>query len=289
MIKGILRNLFLGFTKKVYKLLVFVLPLKKGTTAENRDEEIIISLTSYPKRFDYLYLCLKSLLYQTVKPNRIILWLGDDSSLSDLPFRVLLMKKYGVEIEFVNENIKSHKKYYYAMQNYTNSIVITLDDDVIYSPFLVESLLECHKHYPNAVCARRVHAMTFDNGKLMKYSEWKHAISGPEKIGMHLFAVGVGGILYPPHCLNTEVFNKEKFKEICFNADDVWLKFMEVLNGTKVAKAKSIWTHPINIDENDDSGLKLTNVNKNQNDIYLENMLKEYPSFMKILDTSNEL
>ena len=39
------------------------------------DKELIVSLTSYPKRFDILPITIQSLLNQTVKPDRIILWL----------------------------------------------------------------------------------------------------------------------------------------------------------------------------------------------------------------------
>ena len=282
------KNLYIKITKKIYKQLIPLLPLKKGIAPNNRGAEVIISLTSYPKRFDYLYLCLKSLLYQTVKPNKIILWLGDDSRPEDLPSEVLNLKNYGVDIEFVNENIRSHKKYYYAMEKYPDSIIITVDDDSIYSPFIVESLLKCHKKYPDSVCARRTRIIPFESTKMMNYSSWYNVDSGSYQKGMHVFAVGVGGVLYPPHCLNSEVFNKEKFKDICMNADDIWLKFMEVLNGTEVAVTKCLWSHPITINKNDNTGLQFSNRCENRNDVYFKNMINEYPVFIEILDSANE-
>ena len=40
--------------------------------------ELIVSLTSYPKRYGTLDRTLKSLLDQTVRPDRLILWVADD-------------------------------------------------------------------------------------------------------------------------------------------------------------------------------------------------------------------
>ena len=41
---------------------------------EKRDEVVIVSLTSYPARISYVYLAIKSLMLQSYKPDRIILW-----------------------------------------------------------------------------------------------------------------------------------------------------------------------------------------------------------------------
>lgn len=43
----------------------------------NRRFKIIVSLASFPERFSTLHICLNSLLHQTMKPNRIIVWLDD--------------------------------------------------------------------------------------------------------------------------------------------------------------------------------------------------------------------
>ena len=56
-----------------------------GVEEPSRQQKIIVSLTSYPKRFRYLHLTVKSLLLQTVKPDKIILYLGDDARDVPLP------------------------------------------------------------------------------------------------------------------------------------------------------------------------------------------------------------
>ncbi|WP_233145003.1 hypothetical protein [Paracoccus yeei] len=49
------------------------------------DAPLVVSLTAYPARYDAVYFVLRSLLAQTVRPDRIILWLdpGDDALLPD--------------------------------------------------------------------------------------------------------------------------------------------------------------------------------------------------------------
>ena len=56
---------------------------KYGLNKDNqRKSKVIISLTSYDKRFTTLPLCLKSLLKQTVMPDKIILYLAEKDSSS---------------------------------------------------------------------------------------------------------------------------------------------------------------------------------------------------------------
>ena len=49
-------------------------------TTEAREKKVIVSLTSFPPRFANIHLTLKSLLLQYEKPDRIIVYLGSDSS-----------------------------------------------------------------------------------------------------------------------------------------------------------------------------------------------------------------
>ena len=81
-----------------------------GVEEPSRQQKIIVSLTSYPKRFRYLHLTVKSLLLQTVKPDKIILYLGDDARDVPLPEALVRLKKKGLSIEYRTGNLRSHKK-----------------------------------------------------------------------------------------------------------------------------------------------------------------------------------
>lgn len=276
-----LRNDLEDASKKLYVQIVKILPNKRGTKRTGEDK-VIVSLTSYPARFDMIHLCIKSLIYQTVKPDRIVLWLGSDSTGVKLPRKLELLKKYGLEVVYKDEDLKPHKKYYYAIQDHPNSIVITVDDDVVYSPTTLASLLKIHKRYPEAVCARRVHEIVCNQYALANYNLWNQACRTELQPQMRLMAVGVGGVLYPPNALNKLAFDKKMIENICLNADDLWLKFMEVLQDTKVVWCPCLWEHPANIMESQ-SGLCDSNVGENKNDKYLEQLAEHFPEvIMKI-------
>ena len=215
----------------LYSKILKQLPERHGTKEKSN---VIISLTSYPDRFNQIYLCLKSLMYQTVKPQKIILWLGSDSKNFPITPEMEKLKKYGLEIVYRDENLKPHNKYYYAFKEFPESIVITADDDLIYSPFTVSSLLKGHKKYPDAVCARRVHSIRFEEGKIAKYNSWDNECKTKKDPSFKLVATGCGGVLYPPHSVNERVLDKKAIFENALNQDDLWLKFMETIQGTKV-------------------------------------------------------
>ena len=88
---------------------------------------IIVSLTSYPQRIESVHMVVESLYRQIVTPDEIILYLSLEQfprTEDDLPdnLKVLIGKK-GFRIEWVEGNLKSHKKYYYSLQKYREDIV----------------------------------------------------------------------------------------------------------------------------------------------------------------------
>ena len=81
------------------------------------EHDIIISLTSYGKRIYDVYLTIESLMRQTIKPNKIILWLAEDEfSLDNIPQTLKNIQKRGLTIEFC-EDIRSYKKLVPALKN----------------------------------------------------------------------------------------------------------------------------------------------------------------------------
>lgn len=95
------------------------------------NSKVIVSLTTYNKRIYDVYLAIESIMQQTVKPSKIILWLDENEFRPDnIPNSLILQQKRGLEIRFC-ANIKSYKKLIPTLKNYSNDIIITIDDDVI--------------------------------------------------------------------------------------------------------------------------------------------------------------
>ena len=138
-----------------------------------RDKKIIVSLTSYPARFQDLHLVIKSIFTQTVLPDQIILYLDEGVEDSQIPNSLKDLESYGLSIIVGGADIKPHKKYYYAMKDNPESIIITVDDDNMYRPDTIEKLMNSYRKYPEAVSCLRAHRIIFDNNKkLLPYMSW---------------------------------------------------------------------------------------------------------------------
>lgn len=271
-----LRDTIFIIREKIFELMFWINSSKYGiNTSEKRERNIIISLTSYPKRFSKLHLVIESVMKQSVKADKIILYLGEDSKNIEIPSKLKKLETKGLEIVRKSGDLKSHKKYFYVMQEYPEDIVITIDDDLIYEKHMIKLLMQSYKKYPNAISAKRVHRMKKeDNGKLISYNQWESQCSYIYEPAMDLFATSGAGTLFPPKCLDVKVFESDIFMNECMKADDIWLKFMQVLKGTPTVFVKGKRMLPISVVGTQEEALSKKNVNENMNDIYIKNLEK---------------
>lgn len=211
----------------------------------SREEQVIVSVTSFPGRLDTLDICLRSLLRQTMMPDRVVVSFGSDVTEHMLPSKLKRMEKYGVEFRYYRENIKPHKKYYYIMQESPDCIIVTVDDDCIYPKTTIEELYSSYKKHPTAVSGRRVHRIVFEeDGSIAPYKKWEKEVTDSLLPSNELVAIGVGGVLYPPHILPPETFNMEAIVNCALCADDLWLKAMEIYASVKVVWAQCSQPEP---------------------------------------------
>ena len=211
----------------------------EGVTCDKRNIPIIISLTSFPERFDDLELALYSLLTQTVKPDRIILWFTDEYDLLRIPYSISKYIKNGLEIRFVKD-IGPYTKIMYALKEFSDSIIVTADDDVVYPADWLEKLYHSYISHPDDIQVHRAHRViaTNDEYAILPYEKWeKHVIEESAKYDN--FLTGVGGVLYPPRCFNAEVYRSDLYLKYSPNADDVWLWFMALISGRKIRVVKN--------------------------------------------------
>ena len=125
------------------------------------------------------------------------------------------------------------------------------------------------------------------NNNITSYNDW---ISEYDKLlypSKRLIAVGVGGILYPPHIFSDEVFNKTNIKNLALTADDIWLKFMELKNDVSVVWSGQLPQHPEPIPNTKEVGLWRT-INKYKNDEYIQKLSAYYHMDLFSLITKGE-
>ena len=191
--------------------------------------KIVVSLTTYNKRIHSINKVIESLNKQSVKPDVIVLYLYSKEFES---IDLNINKQDNLVVKFVDENLKGHKKYFYAFQEYKDDIVITLDDDVYYHKDTIKKLLEFHKKYPKCVVANRTRFITMRDCEIEDYYRWEKNF--PENYpSMLLIGTGVLGILYPPHTFNEQIFDKENLIKYALDNDDMWLKIHQIRNGVK--------------------------------------------------------
>lgn len=253
------------------------LTFSKKLKAHKKDRKIIVSLTTFPSRINKIWIVVECMLRQTYPPDRIILWLSKKQfhGLSSLPDNLLKLQRRGLEINFCDEDLRSHKKYFYTLKNYSNDVLITVDDDFIYPSSLIEELMKLHLENPQAICCHRALHITMKEKKILPYNDWEYIYNqyGP---AFDIFFTSGGGTLFPPFFLHKEVLNDEVFMKFCKYADDIWLNLMSQMNNIKTVK--SAYSHgvsiPLYIPGN--TTLSSINVDDGLNDIQLNDVRSFY-------------
>lgn len=256
--------------------------------SENRicDEEVIVSLTTFGKRIDDVYLAIESIMQGTLKPNRIVLWLSkEEFEGKRLPITLQKQQRRGLEIRFCDD-IRSYTKLIPSLHAFPEACIITIDDDAMYEFDIVERLVNTHLEHPDAICSCRIHKVRLDeNDKPMGYLKWEWEVEDGEVGSPLLFATGVGGVLYPPHCFPEEVFNERVFTSICAYADDIWFYAMRLLNNTPVVKTVTSET-PCYLTVSSSSINALSDLNTNsadcRNDTQLTAVFEKYGLYEKL-------
>lgn len=249
------------------------------------DDRVVVSLTTFPARIGYVHLAIKSLLNQTVKPRKIILWLAWEQFRDvEIPDCLQELCAYGLEIRYCEEDILAHKKYYYVMREFPEQVIVTYDDDIIYPEDSLEKLLAMHRQYPNAIICNRGREIKMDNDTVAPYRYWK--VSGRIPSGVPTYSVMAStgaGTLYPPHCMPEETFNIEKIRALALTADDLWMKVMSIYGEVPVVKSQTRCKALCVSKGRQDVTLAHKNVDQNLNDQVMQALLEQYPEVKQAL------
>ncbi len=257
-----------------------------GLNREERTPRLIVSLTTHPGRINCVHLTINTLLTQSLKPDKIILWLADSqfpNREQDLPAELLRLKDLGLTIDWC-EDLRSYKKLLPTLRKYPDDIIVTVDDDAYYDSELLSSLYDAYLKNGNNVYARRVVKLALDtNNELQPVSARKFLYEESfEPTFLHQ-QIGAFGVMYPPGVLHKDIYDIEKIKRLLPTHDDVYFWAMAVLNNTKIQTVLGFNADINYIDGSQECGL--ININhKNGTGISLEDayklMIKEYPEIL---------
>ena len=247
-------------------------PEYKITSTKPLGGRYIVSLTTFPLRIKSIYLVIESMLRQSRKPDKIILYLSSKQfpDITVLPKNLLAQQERGLQIELVAEDMRSHKKYLYAMKDYSEDNIITIDDDVIYRSDFIHSLVEFSEKFPACIIGNRCKIIS----EPYCYNSMRDAKEKDALIPRNdLLNIGASGVLYPPHSLFEDWHNEELIRELCFTADDIWLCCMARLKDTKVVFTDYFQNQLIVLIKNN---ISLREVNLEANQIQLNALVDYY-------------
>lgn len=195
---------------------------------------LIVSLTSWAPRIRAVDQAIRSILRQTMRADKIILWLSEDEfplREKQLPLSLLELAGRGLEIRWC-ENLGPYKKLVPALREYPEDIIITSDDDIEHEEDWLEKLWHSYQRRPGCVSCHRATKIIFGEGEVKWIAGGREYYRDPSFLNKQ---TGCKGVLYPSHILDTEAVNESEFTRLAPSSDDIWFWVMGILNGAKVA------------------------------------------------------
>lgn len=237
-----------------------------------KQSDTIISFTSFPARIENVYQVVECMLRQTLQPAKILLWLSNEQFPTQDSIPQSLRERVSdiFEIRLVDGDIRSHKKYYYVSKEYPDSLIFLIDDDLYYSPDILErSCLALSKNPKSVICNYGM-KITYKDGNLMSHDSW---VSVNRRTDDVFFGSG-GGTLFCPTWLHEDLTDIEMARLLTPTADDIWLNAMARLNHVPIVMLDNGPLFPIK----NKKDIKLCTVNngQGQNDSQIFNLNNYY-------------
>ncbi|MGI9558224.1 MAG: hypothetical protein ACR2NQ_00960 [Thermodesulfobacteriota bacterium] len=259
-----------------------------GLNTSPREQKIVVSLTSIPPRLSLVHLTIESIMRQTVKPDKIVLWLSKEYKKPEfggfdwqnLPASLTNLESRGLEIAFT-EDLASFRKLLPSLKRFPDDIVITIDDDVFYHSDTIKKLYKAYlKNGESFIYCRRSKVVAMmPTGSFAPYTDWVLTFS-PADNGKSLFFTGTGGVLYPPHSFDEEIFQEDIFSNLTPNADDIWFNAMALKAEKTVFQVEG--KEPKRLRTAKVFALGKKNLHQNENDSQLKAVFDHYNLYGKI-------
>lgn len=230
----------------------------------------IVSLTTYGKRVDGVYLTIESIARGSLLPSRLLLWLDDEDAFRSRPSSLRRLEDRGVEVRLA-PNYGPHTKYYPYLEStgVFEKPLVTADDDIVYPVSWLRGLVAGFNNNRRVVSCYRAHVMRLAGDQIAPYLSWT-ACRSTEPSACH-FATGVSGCIYPPALLKSIREAGTDFLGVCPQADDVWLHVNALRAGFEI---KQLGKWPLTftfVPGTQKGGISFSNVELAQNDIQIGN------------------
>lgn len=252
-------------------------------------EKVIVSMTSFPAAIPYAVKAVKSILQGSVLPDKVVLYLtfaqfGEEGLPRELTELAQAEERF--EIRNYPVDIRSYRKLIPALRDFPEDIIVTVDDDVHYHRHTLRDLLRMHSKFPEAVLAHRAKRISV----ALPYRKWKklrwyHFLFKRIYADPFTIQTGVGGVLYPPHALRSDMTEGEDFRRIAPTADDFWFWAAAVANGRMVIPVPFGHNKPRGLGKPKALSLKTVNfkTGEDRNTAAFRAILDNYPEIAELM------
>jgi hypothetical protein len=189
---------------------------------------LVVSLTTIPSRIGCIKPTLISLLQQSRRPGVVEINLARRPLKHDIPWRIppWLTALNAVRVRWLPHDFGPASKLIPTLQRYgkTSARIVVVDDDMLYSPRLIESFLRAERQFSNqGECVLCVNGYLlprsgrFDKG----HSSDRRIRHGIRRVGV---VEGCGGyMLKADHLVYEDLTNTTHAPQDCLQLDDNWI------------------------------------------------------------------
>lgn len=260
------------------------------------DDILIVSMTSWPKRIEFVAKAIHSILQQNVSKElyHIVLVLAETefpNKEKDLPDDLVLMHNANLfEIIWTPTNTFSHKKLLPTLKRYPNNPILVTDEDLLRPQDWLKTFINDHKTYPNDVLVGGcVFDVCFDGDTFNPKKRFK--FDDCDCVGKEIIhrrpANGFGGVLYPAHTFTDErFFDEELMMKLSAYSDESW-QFCFNIMGDKTIRWISKHFEFQHYQQKGSMINSMTNLrSRNKNNSYIaiyNNLMTYFPEFKEKL------
>jgi len=247
----------------------------KGVNDAKRENLLYVVLSSNYEQFKDLPKTIYSLLNQSLKPDKIVLYLNKEhEDLVSLPYEITQFIKNGLEIQFV-EDIQAYTPIINAFKNFPEAIIVTAENNIYYSKGWLENLYLSYILNPDDIQVCRADKVEVLNGKVKSITKSNDTIK--ERASYSNFINNLYGVLFPPKCFGKEVLRQDVFMKYSPKNPQIWLWIMALVhkrkirvvnNGLSTFSYINLWKEIFNRNQNKNS--------KQELELEIHNLIKLY-------------
>jgi hypothetical protein len=234
-----------------------------------------VTIATYGPRIQQVHLVLKNVITQSLPVQKIYLVI-DESDRIRTPESLKRFEKFGLEIVYIPDGLRSYKKFY-GLQDSRFNLKIIYDDDLYISRKSVQRLFMMHRKYPDCIIGHRGVDVPMNENDSKPYKEWKRVSKRGVPSSTLLLTSGAGS-LYSAKL--TEIvqstLDKDNFLTLCPTADDLWMFFSANRFDVKRVLTHSMDRFAIPFIFGETNGLWVENVILGGNDRQFKNLLDKY-------------